>query len=588
MEILKSIFKKVGKHALLLAFALIIMLTLCTLSVAFSLKGSGVAYADNGNIGASGGAIEIADVTADKVSATFSNRDTGVKLKITLPLASTNIYFAYEVDSSEQVWAISGDAGIDKDIPYIKHQGGVESFVVPSATIAEQVESSWTDVSVIYDKRVFYIDVHYNGTLYVACDMDGETAKLTASSIIKDIDNLAPKMQTDRVVHGAVNAEGQYVFGLRLTFIDTMSTSVLSSARSGLKEILILRTDAELNDLTPEQIEGNGVETMLSWELLSPLQATLEHTISFDVDKDGYYYYFVIDRVGNLAIGTLFDGKFERENYADTDDRFMMANDITRYPDGGTFSIKNYMITIGQELSDYKEQTNSKVYSTAWEAYSALLLRCYTGDAVSDKVSVTKDWFSFFNGPYTAFKNAYSVGATYEVSLINGDLLSGKLSAINLNKNTLPSLGGDQVVASFIVAKYDLSALPSEALSVSGLSGKGYAYKLNYTLTVSGVQSAVANVPLQYEVVGLPSELQDFVVVMKTDSGYTAPTQTKGENWIRFELQQNSAELYLICTDSQEKPNLTWLWITLGVVGGVMVVAGVVVIVLWKTGKLKK
>ncbi len=579
MEILKSTFKQGGKRAFALALALILLISGLLLA---SAQGEvGVAYADNGNIGASAGFIEIADVTENKVSATFSSRDNGIKLKITLPLASTNVYFAYEVDSSEPVWAINGDADIDDDIPYVKHAGAVESFVVPSATIMEQIESSWTDVSEVYEKRVFYIEVHYNGTLYVACDMSGETEMLTASANVKDIDNLAPKMEVDRIVHGVVGEGGVSAFGVKLTFVDVGSTGMLSSERSGLKEILILRTDLPIGELTEEAIENGGAETVCAWELLSPLQALLTQSVTFNLQKDGYYYYFVVDRVGNLQIGTVFEGKFQREDHAGTDDRFMIE------AGQATFSIKNYMVEIGQELNDYKDETNSDVYNKALESYSALLLRCYTGDALTDPVDVGKDWFSFFNGPYTTFKNAYSIGATYRVELVNGDLLDGTLEALNLNKNTLPSLGGDEVVAQFIVAKYELSALPEELLTASGLSGEGYALKLSYTLTVSGVQSRVPDTKIQYEFMSLPEELEDFAVVIKTDSGYTVQTLTKGENWLRFESGLNGAEYYLVCVYSEEETDLTWLWITLGVVGGIIVAGGIAVLVLFKLGKLK-
>ncbi|MBR3685149.1 MAG: hypothetical protein IKL86_02625 [Clostridia bacterium] len=581
MEILKFV-RKGGKRALALAFALMfILLTLVGALLSLDYSGDKVAYADNSNIGASGGAIEIADETPNKVSATFSSKEQGVKLKITLPLSATGIYFAYEVDSSEPVWAIYGDANINDDIPYIKHAGACESFVAPSATIADKVESKWSDISIVYEKKVFYIELHYNGTLYVECDMPGETSRLSATSIVKDIDNLAPKMSTDRITHGVLGTDGKYAFGLTLKFMDTQSTGTLSTARCGLEEIMILRTDMALTDLTEENLTDESVEVVKKWGLLSPLSAILEQTIKFNVEKDGYYYYFVVDRVGNLNIGTLFDNKFERENYDDTDDRFMICMDVTTYPQSGVYSVKSNMVAIGQELDKNKENTNSTVYNRAMESYSALLLRFYTGDALTDKIGVTNDWFSFFYGDYTAFKNAYSIGATYSVDITNGDLLGGTLSAVNLNKNTLPSLGGGDVKAEFIVAKYAKSDLP-DALK-DALNGNGYAYKLNYKLTVNGQQVSIPKTDLVYEVINLQGDIKNADIYIKIGDTYTLATAQKGANWVRFGTSLNSAEYYLVITESEQNSDLTWLWITLGVVGGVALIGGAVVgVVLWK------
>ena len=577
MEILK--FKWGGGRKALTASLISLIVLVLVLSV--SVGGNLVAYADNSDIGQSGGAIEIADVTENKVSATFSNKEQGVKLKITLPLASTDVYFAYEVDSSEQVWAINGSANIDKDIPYIKHEGAVEKFEVPSTTLMDKVVSSWTEITEIYEKRVFFIELHYNGTLYVKCRMSGEEEMLSATSIIKDIDNLAPSIQKGNVTHGKTNSEGKFVFEMTSTFVDTGSTGMLSSARCGLKEILIIRTDNALDEMNEESLAGEGVERICAWELLSPLQALLTQKVTFTIDKDGYYYYFVVDRVGNLNIGMLLGGKFERENYSQTDDRFLV-HDSSAGTTGATFSVKDYMTVIGQELDNYAGKVNSKVYTDALESYSALLLRFYSGASDSDLEGVSKEWFSFFKNEYTAFRNAYSVGATYDISLVNGDLLNCKIGALNLNKDVLPSLGGDQVVAEFIVAKYGLNELPG---GVNVGYQKGYAYKLSYKLSVSGVVSSVPKTPITYEILSIPSEVKEFTMVKKVGDKYVECVSSKGANWLRFSTDLNGEEFYLIYS-VEEGGNLLPLWISLGVVGGVIVVLAVVYVVLLKCGKL--
>lgn len=546
-----------------------------------------VAYADNSAIGESGGAIEIADVTEGKASSTFSSSELGVKLKITLPLAATDIYFAYEIDSSENVWAISGDSKVDKDIPYILHEGKVEKNVVDTKTLGK-IESSWTDISVIYEKKVFYVDVHLNGTFYVTCNMSGETKMLSDSKIIKDIDTLAPTMQKGYVTHGIKNKDGKYIFEINATFTDGASTSgLISSARSGIKAITIIRSDVEIENLNSDNITSENFENILSWELLNKYQALLTQKVTFNLEKDGFYYYFAVDRVGNLSVNLLFGGKFSRDEHSDTDDRFYVFDKYAGTT-GATFSVKDKMTTIGQELDDYNGKVSSIVYEKAVEAYSALLLRFYSGASETDLEAVSAEWFSFFNNEYTAFRNAVALGATFDTEVINGDLLFAPINALNLNKDNITSLGGDEIKASFIVARYEGTELSDEVKRVAALGSNVKGYKLSYTLTVNGVRASVPKSPVIFELIGIPDNIEDYSVVCVTADGVFDATAAKGENWLRFSTSLNSCDFYIVYTEKNAGSNLLPLWIALGSVLGVIVILGVIYLILWKLGKLPK
>ena len=563
MEIL-NLQKRAGRIIALCSLVILICLT------AIVPRVSGVvAHADNQDIIGSGGAyIEIADVTDGLVSATYSDTKKGRTLKITMPKSTVNVYLAYEVDSSEQVWAIKGDADIDEDIPYIAHEGKVDKFEVTTKTLGK-VESSWSDVSIVNDKKVFTVTVHFNGSLYVECLPDGETNRIKANHIVKDIDCLSPKMQTGLLASGLRNEQNQAVFECSATFVDGVNAGTIASARAGLQEVLIIRTDVALTDLTPESVESAGVETIATWEPLTPTQIILSQKVTFTIDKDGYYYYFVVDRVGNLQINEMLGGKFSREDHSETDSRFDVF-DKWAGSSGATYSVKNYMIQIGEELSEYDGKVQSEVYKDALEAYSTLLLRFYSGESQTNRESISNAYFAFFNGEYTAFKNAFSVGATFTTNLINGDLMgNAQLVALNLNKETVPSLGGDEVKATFNVAKYAGSELPQELKDKLGDVSNVGAYKLGYVLTVSGVQSTVPSKALGYEIIGFNANQKDFKIYLKTDSGYVEPEQIALENGIRFSTALNGAEYYLIYTETNVAKDLLWLWITLGVVGGI-------------------
>ncbi len=547
-----------------------------------------VALADNsGTIGSGGGSIEIADVTEGLVNQTYSSREQGRKLKITMPLATVSVYFAYELDTSEQIWAISGKAGIDEDIPYMLHEGKVEKHEVPSKTLNQMVVSSWTDIEIVNDKRVFYVEVEYNGMLYVECTLNGESDRLKADSLVKDIDCISPKMQTGIVAHGLRNENDQAVFECTATFQDGYAGSALASARSGLGEILIIRTDVALGDMTEENLNNAVVENICSWEPLSPNQIVLSQKVTFNIEKEGYYYYFVVDRVGNLQINEMLGGKFSREDYAETDSRFDVT-DPSAGSSGVTYSVKNYMITIGEELGEYKDEVTNEVYDKAVEAYSTLLLRFYSGESQTNRESISNAYFSFYRNEYTAFKNAYSVGASYITETVNGELLKASLKCLNLNLETVKSLGGDEVKASFLVARYEDSDLDSALLNLYNRKGNVKAYKLSYSLTVNGVQATVPKSPLVFEFFGISKEMSDFVIYQNTPNGYVECEQLKGENWLRFTSTASGADYYLLYVESTPQSNLLPLWITLGVVGGLLLIGGIVLLVLWKKGIIAK
>ena len=584
MEILK--FIKRAKHPAVLC-ALVLICFLFSFPLLIPVEGA-VARADNSDIiGSGGGHVEIADVTEGLVNQTYSSRATGRTLKVTMPLSTISVYFAYEVDSSEQVYAVKGEADIDDDIPYLLHTGKVDKHEVTTKTLGV-IESSWSDVTVINDKKVFTLTVHYNGTLYVECSLDGESDRLSGSALVKDIDNLSPKMQTGIIAHGLRNEFNEAVFECTATFEDARAGNTLASARSGLAEILVIRTDVALTDMTEEGLANAEIENVCSWEPLSATQIVLSQKVTFNIEKEGYYYYFVVDRVGNLQINEMLGGKFSRDDHAETDSRFYVF-DPSAGSAGVTYSVKNYMITIGEELSEYEDVVSSEVYDKAVSAYSTLLLRFYSGESQTNREGISNAWFSFFRNEYTAFKNAYSVGANYTTKVVNGDLLPGELKGLNLNSDTITSLGGDEVVATFIVAKYESENIDPALVTLSGIEGKVSAYKLSYSLTVNNLQTTLPKSHLVYEIVGLPTTHENVKVYYVSQNGYVECEQLVGENWLRFATSVNGGDFYIIYTDTTTSTtNLLPLWISLGVVGGLGIIGGVVVLVLYKKGIIKK
>ncbi|MBO5775809.1 MAG: hypothetical protein J6R35_00380 [Clostridia bacterium] len=575
MEILKS-SKCLARKVALGVLAITIILTSAVLGGVGS-----VAYADSSSdIGSSGGSIEIDDITAVETT-TYSSAQTGRTLKITVPLATEKLYIAYDLDSSENVWAISnGDKDAD-DVPYIQVTEKVDEHKVTTKTLGE-IYSSWSAISVVNEMQVMTVTVHQNGTLWVKAELPGEKA-LEESTLVDDIDCLAPILESGRLISGIRNENDRAIFVCKASFADlTDSSGRLASARSGLAEILILRTQEALSSETNrEDVEGSGIDIVAQWKPLSPYTATIRNVVDFEVDEDGYYYYFIVDRVGNLYIGMFFGGKFQREGQNETDDRFYIKD----LSNGITYSIKSVMTNIGVELDQYSDKVNGNIYNNAMAGYSALLLKFYSGASTTDIDAISAEWYRFYNNEYTAFRNAYSIGATYTVNVTNKDLLDGDLTCRNLNKDTIKTLAGDAVVADFIVARYDLQELDSGIATAAGIN-LGYAYKLTYKLTIEGRVSATPVTNLDYYLTAINDG--KIVVVVKTADGYSTPQQIRGLNYVEFYTQLNQAEFYVVYEASENSTNLLPLWITLGVVGGVAVIGVSVYFILLKLNKLPK
>ncbi len=548
------------------------------------------AVADNqDSIGSSGTVLEISDVSARPNGMDYSSQTTGRTLKVTMPRSTTHAYIAYEVDIGYDLWAIKGDEDVDKDVPYIEITAENEAFNVTDSRLGE-ITSSWTNIVEKNGKFEFDLTVHFNGELYVYLTLDGESDPMKDTHIVKEIDYVAPVMRKGVPAHGLKNENGQYVITCTATFEDVALTTQygLYSASSGLQAISILRADVKLEgDMGAEAVKGLELVDGGYWEIINEEQMVKTMSLTFNLDKDGYYYYLVIDRLGNVNVSMMLGDKFERKNFTDTDDRFMVYNSVG----GLNVSVKSVMSQIGTELAENEGKVDETIYNDTMSAYSTLLLKFYSrGDIKTESVEkrdeISSEYWTFYNNQYQVFSNALSLGATYEIETLNGELLNGSITAINLGKESFPALSGAKVVASFNVVRYDGKDISEDLKELADLGSDVRAIKISYKLTENGVQSKIPTVPIDYEIVNLKG-MSKFKLFLKTESGYVDAAKIVGDNNVRFSASYNGAEYYLVYVEESTDETLLPLWITLGVVGGVVIIGGVVVAVLIKTGKIK-
>ncbi len=569
---------------------LILIISLVTVFAVLFGATNVVAVADNqSSIGASGTVLEISDVSARPNGMDYSSQTTGRTLKVTMPLSTTHAYIAYEVDIGYDLWAIKGEEDLDKNVPYIEITAENTAFKVTDSKLGE-ITSSWTNIVEKNGKLEFDLTVHFNGELFVYLTLDGETDPMTDTHIVKEIDYVAPVMRKGVPAHGLKNENGLYVITCTVTFEDLALPSQygLNSASSGLQAISIMRSDVKLEgDIGEDNLQGLEIVDGGYWEIINAEQMVKTMSLTFNLDKDGYYYYLVIDRLGNVNISMMLGDKFERKNFTDTDDRFMVYNSVG----GVNISVKTIMSTIGTELADNEGLVDESIYNATMSAYSTLLLKFYsrgdiTTESTEERDELSAEYWSFYNNQYQIFANALSLGATYRVETVNEELLNGKITAINLGTEAFPALAGSEVVASFNVVRYDGKEISEDLKELADLGNDVRAFKISYKLTENGVQSKIPTKAIEYEIVNLKG-ISKFKFFLKTETGYVDASKYISENSVRFSASYNGAEYYLVYVEESTAQTLLPLWITLGVVGGVALIGGVVVAVLIKKGKIK-
>lgn len=551
-----------------------------------------VAYADNdSSIGAGGGTLNISDVTDYAAGVYGYNGATaGVTLKISAPASATGIYIAYDVDAAGNVddavygsddwfWAIKGDDVEDSEIPYMKVTG--------EGSVSREDEGSffdaeWTAVTTANSTKTLQVTVHINGELNVMCTFDGENP-MYANRQVREIDWMPPVPEADKygnLVEGyrATAGNGSYVFKAKTTFTDRFTSSEFGTGYSGIFYVAIFYTDAALSN---EDAGEGGIQP--EWNIVKEYSINnvvqLSYVLEFDIADDGYYYYYALDRVGNMSVGALFADKVVIE----VDERFTV--DVTVGGVTTKLNVQEYMTSYGAEIENNKDKVNTALYEKASSAYGNLMLAFMASDP-----DVGELYFSFVDNELKEFTDGYKYGADYVVEIINEDLLFGELTVLNFDSESVKALGGDVVKIQITVARFERDYDSGRAAAASGIEDAKYVYRLSYRLTVNDVLSAVPSSAVIIDV-SLADRVKDIALVTGSNGEYDTGKFVYGASWVRFETSYNSADYFFVTaeTDPEGDGNgLMPLWITLGVLGGLAVTAGAVIGILFALGKLPR
>ena len=589
MENLRSDKTRTRRSA---AACVMIAVFVCTaLAAAFSFGGFG-AYADNNSsIGSGGGTLEVKDVSEYPVVAGFNDAYRGVTLRISAPQSVTGIYIAYDVDASNTddsqlvddlwSWAIKGDDVEDSEIPYMKVTGAGS---VTREDEGSYFDAEWSEIETVNSTKRLTVTVHINGELNVMCTLDGENP-MYANYIVRNVDWEPPTVKADKygnlvAAYRITESDGSYALNCSASFTDRQF-GAFGSGYSGIGYAEVFYTDTELTtDDIPEGSEGPEMHPVASYDKFPEGTAQIDFTLEFAIKSDGYYYYYVIDRVGNQEMGPLFGYKVE----ISVDERFTVQS-VGNNGHVSTLNVEENMINYGAEIENNKDKVNAALYEKAYAAYSALML-----SFMSSSPGASEQYFAFVSGELKEFKDAYRNGATYEVEIVNDDLLFGEIKVLNLDSAAVEALGGDIVKVKITVARFEADNYDGgKASALSGIGNARYVYRLVYELSVNGVVSAIPESALIFNI-EVPEKVTAVALLVGSQDGYESKNFSYGVSWMRFETSLNNATYYLVTeeNDDGDGSGLLPLWITLGALGGVALAAAIAVAVLYATGKLPR
>lgn len=552
MEVLKK-----SRKGMRVAFLACIIAIIFALAVASS--NGERAFADNSDVvggNSSSDSVTFTDVTVRENGLSYSSQSLGATIKVKVPASAYNISIAYEIEFSEPLWQIGGEP-TEKNMPatYMKIEG---EGTVDEHPIYGRLVTGWSKISNESNSQVFTVTVNINGTLYVKYTTltENDEGKRVETDVfgekaVEIVDVLAPERKSATM--DKIPDNGAYRYEVTAIFYDLGQTGVVPSARSGMKSAEIFYSQYELTELTEEQI-GNLV-SLAKWEQKSYTssvlnEVTLKFTLRDDGSSDGYYYYFLTDRAGNYGIYDFFGRKYEASN----DARYV----VTTTSNGETtkLNVSSNISAFAREIEAHKDDVTSDLYETVSYAYSELVWafnKDYEGYTEEERLQeVSKLYWGFVRGTYQKFLDALE-GATYEQSIINGDLLFGNIRLPNFEGSVPSAKGGQTVKAEINVARYDFDEVAPKVIDLADVGSKGKVFKLQYKLTVDGSASYVPTEPLTFEIGGDAETFintDKFAIVIKSGDNYSLKECSKGANWFSFSTIYNTADIYIVVPES--------------------------------------
>lgn len=614
MEILKKTKK---------AFPLIAVLSLLLIAAIISGNSHAVfpAFADN-QTAVGGGSLRIdiapmaSNESSDPVPSFYSggiwgtDADTGESsvlngavLSVKVP-ANVDAFVAYDLDTAGEIWAIRGEDEIN-GVPYLKLDHSSKALqtnrdydqVVGNSTVGEYYPMSWryAGESADHTQRQYIFRLGAAGTLSVRVT-DGTNVN-EQDYVVANIDWTGAQPVYNEAVGGYMmglqtgTANGMPTYAVRIDFTDAFPNTAPYSAASGIKEIYVLRFDDSLTDSAEDEVPDFTTEELedLVKEHTAYRtgfnSAVRDATVRFDLQNDGWYYYYTIDGVGNISIGPLLDNKLEISGDPD----YIIKAEVG----GGTivdYNVKSNIETAEALIREHAPGTENavteKLYDDVNEALAQLTFAFRTlGDTEEALLKKGELYFEFFNGVYATLLSAVESGEEFvSFEVINDYFVNGEFSVGEV-EGAVQGKPGDEVMVRISLGGIDRGMDGyNEIRSAAGNNGK--IIRIDYILYLNGepmTSDAVAgSFILDYK-----HESGVDCVFVKQSDGIYVKANIPGANFDRIMLGGASGTIYLVI-DGEDNAIPYWVWIIVGIAAALMIAAVVTLIVLKRKGIIGK
>lgn len=521
----------------------------------------------------------------------------GAVISVKVPV-DAETYVAYDLDVNADIYAIKGDKTVG-GVPYMKlpdsdsDKGKVytnhdysEEFA--GSTVGKLYPMSWKFLGYSQDnsQKQFVFRLGAAGEINIRIEKNGEYE--TESYLVDNIDWMGPTPVYNDDVGGYMfgvqsgSHDGMATYAARVEFTDYYPASVPHAATSGIFKIYVLRFDEELGsgestDITADNIEDIQEEHIVYHKAYNENLTTRNHVARFDVNRDGWYYYFTMDREGNSAIGPLLDHELKISGDPD----YVIIQKIQ----GGTANvdvsdiIQQAEVLLENHAPGSEHPVNEELYNDCMDSLTELTFAFRTlGTDEESRLKKAELYNIWLNGPYDRFRKAVSSGEEFVTEEVLNDYLLediGYFSYAGL-ETAINGKGGDPVTLRIVLdTMSDKANGYNDILSAAAFRGK--VIRVEYSVLLDGEM--------------LPEELFDgeFSLDINHDGlrclfvtgggdGYVV-SDIEGVDFDRIMLSAPHGVIYLVV---EEADKLTPLWIALSVAGGLVIVAAVILIVFRK------
>lgn len=517
--------------------------------------------------------VEASSPSGEGVSAVYDGESTyvnsfeGAKYKIIAPSDAAYIYIAFEDDYE---WQISSENIVEGQIPYILISELASQY--PDLFTAPALNPST-------QKYESFATLKSNGDLYCKGVFEDES-EIEDSVRVNVIDWVGPRILIDTEDYYTDSTSGKYVVNYSVAFSDRHIGLRYSSASSGISDIEIFHIQKDLSEYLinwdKESIDTfEKVRDIVNYTQIKAFENVQDGVpVEFSLSESGYYYYVVMDKVGNITLGFL--GKYTQ-----------LAPDGFNLPlkPSGYLSVYQYL---EEAKNDIKLSEDIIINPDRVVALQKALDTVYYTFLMEEDSEIQRQKYNAFIAEWALFKVACT-SPFFNINILNLALFPGNITCINFDISSIQCINGDKVDLNITVTKQVGDVFISDQInSLFQDNGLNVVYLIRYELMVNE-EISVPKEPLIFHFTNEARLLNISVVSTVNNINPVVLNPEIGVNYFRLSSRLSTRDIYIFAVELDESFQpiyLGWLWIIMGCLSGLSLIIFTTLIV-WNLVNMK-